>query len=91
MSRLQLRKTWRPPLPQRYRRQEEEEMTSYSSKDLAEGWEFKIVRSNFAAFRKPEKLRAVLDEEKRAGCGCSWRSSTTNRIRPQAAPGLGPS
>jgi hypothetical protein len=48
-------------------RQEEEEMTSYSTKDLAEGWEFKIVRSNFATFRKPEKLRAVLDEEKRGG------------------------
>lgn len=48
-------------------RQEEEEMTSYSDKDLAEGWEFKIVRSNFTTFRNPEKLRTVLDEEKRGG------------------------
>lgn len=48
-------------------RQEEEEMTPYTPKDLAEGWEFKILRSNFAAFRKPEKLQAVLDEEKRGG------------------------
>ena len=48
-------------------RQEEEEMTPYSTKDLDEGWEFKIVRSNFATFRSQEKLRAVLEEEKRGG------------------------
>jgi hypothetical protein len=48
-------------------RQEEEEMTPYTPKDLAEDWEFKILRSNFAAFRNQEKLRAVLDDEKRAG------------------------
>lgn len=48
-------------------RQEEEEMTPYSTKDLDEGWEFKIVRSNFATFRNQEKLRAVLEEEKRGG------------------------
>jgi hypothetical protein len=48
-------------------RQEEEEMTPYSAKDLDDGWEFKILRSNFAAFRSPEKLRAVLEEEKRGG------------------------
>jgi hypothetical protein len=48
-------------------RQEEEEMTPYSTKDLDEGWEFKIVRSNFGTFRSPEKLRAVLEEEKRGG------------------------
>jgi hypothetical protein len=48
-------------------RQEEEEMTSYSPKDLAEDWEFKILRSNFGTFRNPEKLRAVLDKESRGG------------------------
>ena len=48
-------------------RQEEEEMTPYSAKDLDDGWEFKILRSTFAAFRNPEKLRAVLEEEKRGG------------------------
>ncbi len=48
-------------------RQEEEEMTPYSAKDLGEGWEFKILRANFATFRNPEKLRAVLDEEKSGG------------------------
>jgi hypothetical protein len=48
-------------------RQEEAEMTSYTPKDLAEDWEFKILRSNFGTFRNPEKLRAVLDEESRGG------------------------
>ena len=48
-------------------RQEEEEMTSYTPKDLAEDWEFKILRSNFGTFRRPEKLQAVLDEESRGG------------------------
>ena len=48
-------------------RKEEEEMTPYTTKDLAEGWEFKIVRSCCGAFRRPEKLQAVLDEEKRGG------------------------
>ncbi|MDR3633516.1 MAG: hypothetical protein P4L84_06750 [Isosphaeraceae bacterium] len=48
-------------------RQEEEEMTPYTDKDLAEGWEFKIVRANSALFRKPEQLRAVLEEERKGG------------------------
>lgn len=48
-------------------RQEEEEMTPYSDKDLAEGWEFKIVRASTAMFRNPERLRAVLDEERKGG------------------------
>jgi hypothetical protein len=49
------------------RRQEEEEMTSYSENELAEGWEFKILRSNMHAFRKPENLQKYLEEEGRAG------------------------
>ncbi len=51
------------------RRQEEEEerMTGYTPQDLAEGWEFKIVRSSTGAFKKPEFLRQVLAEEGRAG------------------------
>jgi len=48
-------------------RREEEEMTPYNTKDLDDGWEFKIVRSNFAVFRNPEKLRAILEDEKRGG------------------------
>ena len=49
------------------RRQEEEEMTTYSENDLSEGWEFKILRSNMNAFRKPENLKMYLEEEGRAG------------------------
>ena len=49
------------------RRQEEEEMTSYSETDLSEGWEFKILRSNMNAFRKPDNLKTYLEEEGRAG------------------------
>jgi hypothetical protein len=48
-------------------RQEEEEMTPYSSKDLAEDWEFKILRSATNGFRDPAWLNAVLREEARAG------------------------
>lgn len=48
-------------------RQEEEEMTPYSQKDLAEGWEFKILRAPMAAFRDRQRLQAVLDEEKQGG------------------------
>ena len=48
-------------------RQEEEEMTPYNAKDLDEGWEFKILRASFATFRNSEKLRAILEEEKRGG------------------------
>jgi hypothetical protein len=48
-------------------RQEEEEMTPYSEKDLAEGWEFKILRSNMRAFRNLENLKKYLEEEGRAG------------------------
>jgi len=47
--------------------QEEEEMTTYTPGDLAGGWEFKILRANSAAFRKPDRLHAILEEEKRGG------------------------
>ncbi len=48
-------------------RQEEEEMTGYTTRDLEEDWEFKILRSNFGAFGDREKLRQALEEEGRAG------------------------
>jgi hypothetical protein len=51
----------------RRERKEEEEMTEYTPRELAEGWEFKIVRSATGAFRTPAFLRTVLDEEQRAG------------------------
>jgi hypothetical protein len=49
------------------REEEEEEMTPYSSKDLAENWEFKILRSAAGKFRDPVSLQAILQEEGRAG------------------------
>lgn len=52
---------------QRREHAEEEEMTPYSHKDLAEDWEFKILRSMSSAFRKPERLAEILEEEGRAG------------------------
>lgn len=51
----------------RRRRREEEEMTSYSPRDLEEGWEFKILRSQTAAFGDPERMRAALAQEAQAG------------------------
>jgi hypothetical protein len=52
---------------QRLLRQEEEEMTAYRPDELAQDWEFKILRSATAAFRRPEQLRKYLEEEARAG------------------------
>jgi hypothetical protein len=49
------------------REEEEENMSGYTAQDLAEDWEFKIIRSSTAAFRSPEKLRRILEEERRAG------------------------
>jgi len=45
----------------------EENMASYTQDDLRNDWEFKIVRSNTAAFRKPEVLNKLLEEEARTG------------------------
>ncbi len=52
---------------QQKKQKEEEEMTPYTQKELAEQWEFKIVRSTFGAFGKPEKLQDMLAEEALAG------------------------
>lgn len=53
---------------QRLREQEEEEaMTRYSTEDLEKNWEFKIVRSESGAFRKPEVFQTLLQEESLAG------------------------
>ena len=51
----------------RRRGEEEEVMTGYSHADLAEGWEFKILRSATNTFRDPDRLRQALEEEARAG------------------------
>ena len=46
---------------------EEEEMTAYTQDDLTNDWEFKIVRSESAAFRKSEALNKLVEEEAQAG------------------------
>jgi hypothetical protein len=51
----------------RARREEEESMTTYSRADLAEDWEFKIVRSATGAFKNRHLLQQVVEEEARAG------------------------
>lgn len=48
-------------------RQEEEEMTRYSQEELENDWEFKIVRSASGAFKNPEVLQALIEEEALAG------------------------
>jgi hypothetical protein len=51
----------------RREQQEEEELTPYTHKDLAEDWEFKILRSVTGKFRDAAWLQSILDEEARAG------------------------
>jgi hypothetical protein len=51
----------------RAERNEEEQMTGYTATDLSDGWEFKILRSATGAFKKPDVLRRILEEEGRAG------------------------
>jgi hypothetical protein len=46
---------------------EEEEMTRYSTDELEDNWEFKIVRSQSGAFRKSEVFQTLLQEESIAG------------------------
>jgi hypothetical protein len=49
------------------REQEEEEMTRYKDNELAEDFEFKIVRSATSAFKKRETVEQVIAEEAVAG------------------------
>ena len=48
-------------------RAEEENMTQYTQDDLRDDWEFKIIRSDTGAFRKPEVLERLIEEEAQAG------------------------
>ena len=60
--------------------EEEQDMTPYTQTDLDSDWEFKIVRSDYGAFRKPEALDALLEEQAQAG----WvmlEKFDNNRIR----------
>ena len=40
---------------------------SYTPEDLQGGWEFKVVQSGTPAFRRPEVLQKVREEEAQAG------------------------
>jgi hypothetical protein len=42
-------------------------MTEYADKDLRDGWEFKFLRANTAAFRDPQVLKQACEEEAQAG------------------------
>ena len=42
-------------------------MSLYTQDDLKGDWEFKIVRSDSGAFRKPEVLNKLVEEEAQAG------------------------
>ena len=62
------------------RQQEEEEMTRYNRPELEQDWEFKIVRSVTGAFKKPEVLQTVIQEEALTG----WKmveKFDDNRVR----------
>ncbi len=54
---------------QRKRRMQEEEerMTPYTSSELHEQWEFKIVRSVTNEFKKPVVFRQLIEQESIAG------------------------
>ena len=52
---------------QRREHAEEEEMTAYSPNGPAEDWEFKILRSVYGEFRKPQRMAEILDQESKAG------------------------
>ena len=64
----------------RRRREEEESMATYTPEEMADGWEFKILRSATRRFADPEFLRRSLEEEAAAG----WtliEKFDNNRIR----------
>jgi hypothetical protein len=46
---------------------EEEAMTRYTPEDLNGDWEFKIIRSITSAFKRPDVLQDVLEEERLGG------------------------
>jgi hypothetical protein len=59
---------------------EEEEMTTYTPQDLSGAWEFKILRSMTGAFKNPQHLKEILEQERQAG----WdfvEKFDNNRIR----------
>ena len=60
--------------------EEEENMTPYSREELADDWEFKIVRANTSAFGRTEVFDKLIEEEAPAG----WQlveKFDNNRVR----------
>ena len=60
-------------------------MMSYSDRDLADDWEFKILRSASAVFKNPDRMREILETEARAG----WmlvEKFDNNRVRLKRSP-----
>jgi hypothetical protein len=51
----------------RRRREEEEAMATYRPEELAQDWEFKILRSASGGFKNPEFQQKCLAEEAQAG------------------------
>jgi hypothetical protein len=68
-------------------RQEEETMTPYSSDDLQQNWEFKIVRAITPVFHTREALNRLLEEEAQAGWVMveKFDDSRVRFKRPQSA------
>jgi hypothetical protein len=71
----------------RRREEEEEHMTPYSPRDLAENWEFKILRSATGAFKDPAVMQRYLAEEAQAGWALveKFDNSRIRLKRPAAA------
>lgn len=68
---------------------EEEVMTQYTRGDLDDEWEFKIVRANTMAFREPEALQKLVEQEARAQeddlSSYFWRARARAAIRAWVA------
>ncbi len=69
-------------------REEEEEMTPYTGQELAENWEFKIIRSNTGSFRKSDIFRQMLAEESESGWQLveKFDDGRVRLKRPRVAP-----
>ena len=72
---------------QRAIEEEEENMTAYSREELADDWEFKIVRANTGVFGKPAEFNKLIEEEARAGWQLveKFDNSRVRFKRPRAA------
>ena len=77
----------------RREREEEENMSSYSPQELADGWEFKIVRANTNAFARRETLEQVCREEAQSGWVLleKFDDARLRFKRPASTPKVSPS